>query len=78
MTEGRFLGRAAIAATVLTLICLVIDRVIPHDPIPVAPFGEPWLTMLGAVGVWIAVFVVAHLGRWAYLIVRGREPDLGD
>jgi hypothetical protein len=77
MTEGRFFRQAALASTGVTLLILVVDRAIPHDPIPVAPFGEPWLTMVGSIGIWLAAFVASHVGRWIYLIVLGREPDLG-
>jgi hypothetical protein len=77
MTEAQFFHRTVIAATGLTLLALVADRAIPHAPIAVAPFGEPWLSVLGGVVLWLAILVAGHVGRWAYLIIRGRDPDLG-
>jgi len=78
MTEVTFLKRAAMTAAGLTVVALALDRAIPHDPIPVAPFGEPWLTMLGSLALWLAILAVSHVGRWLYLIVRRREPNLGE
>ncbi len=77
MTEAQFFRRTAITATGLTLATWALDRAIPHAPIPVAPFGEPWLSLLGGVVLWLAILVVSHVARWVYLIIRGREPDLG-
>ncbi len=78
MTEGQFFRRTAIAAAGLTLVALIVGWAIPHDPIPVAPFGEPWLTLLGCAGLWLAILVVGHISRWVYLIISGREPNIGD
>lgn len=77
MTEAQFFRRAAVAATGLTLVALAVDRAIPHESIPVAPFGEPWLTVVGSVVMWVGILVVSHVGRWVYLIIRGREANLG-
>lgn len=78
MTEAQFFRRAALGATAVTVAALVVDRALSHDPPEVLPFGEPWLTIVGCVGMWLAVLVVSHLARWICLIVRRREPDLGE
>jgi hypothetical protein len=77
MTEAQFFKRTAIGAGGLALVTLIVDWAVPHGPIPVAPFGEPWLTLLAGVVLWIGIVVVSHVGRWLYLIIRRREPNLG-
>lgn len=50
-------------------------------PYPVnaeVPLVEPWLTIVGGVVLWVAILAVSHVGRWVYLIIRGREPNLDD
>jgi hypothetical protein len=77
-TEGQFFKRTVIGAAALTLVVWAVDSVLPHDPIPVAPFGEPWLTIVGGVGIWVGLVAISHVARWIYLIVTGREANLGD
>jgi len=76
MTEGQFFKRTAIGAAGLALATLIVGRAV-HDSIPVAPFREPWLTLLGGVILWVGIVVVSHVGRWVYLIIRRREPSFG-
>jgi len=77
VTEGQFFKRTALGAAALTLVTLAVDRMVTHSPIPVARFGEPWLSLLAGVVVWLAILVLSHVARWVYLIIRGREPNLG-
>ena len=76
MTEAKFLRRSGIVATGLTLAVLAVDRLSPHEAAWVLPFGEPWQTVLGGCALWISVVVVCHVGRWIYLIIQGRGPNL--
>jgi hypothetical protein len=76
MTESQFFRRAAIVSTGLTLVALAVDLVSPHEPAWVLPFGEPWLTVVGSCVLWMSIFIVCHVGRWIYLIIR-RGPNLG-
>jgi hypothetical protein len=78
LTEGQFFKRTVIGAAALTLIVGAVDRVLPHDPIPVAPFGEPWLTIVPGVVLWVGLVAISHVARWIYLIITGREPNLGN
>ena len=78
MTESRFFRRSAGAATGLTLVALVVDRVMPYPVNAEVPLVEPWLTIVGGVVLWVAILAVSHVGRWVYLIIRGREPNLDD
>ena len=77
MTEMQFFRRAAVIAAGLTLAVLLVDRMTPHEAAWVLPFGEPWLTILGGGGIWLGTLVVFHVGRWIYLIIRKRGPNLG-
>ncbi len=77
MTEGQFFKRAAGVAAAMTVTAVLADRVTSHTQIPVAPFGEPWRTLLGSAVVWLALVVAAHVVRWVYLIFSGRGPNLG-
>jgi hypothetical protein len=76
MTEGQFFRQVAVVATGLTIAALAVDRVMPHEPAWVLPYGEPWLTLVGGIVCWLGILIVCHLGRWIYLAIRGRDPDL--
>ena len=77
MTEGRFFRRTAPAAAAVVLVLGIWAKTsgeaLPH----ILPFGEPWLTTLSVMGWWLLVVVVAHVIRWLYLGMSGRDPDLG-
>ncbi len=77
MTERQFFKRAAGIAAALTVTAVLADRVTSHAQVPVAPFGEPWRTVLGSAVVRLAIIVGAHVVRWVYLIFSGRSPNLG-
>lgn len=72
MTEAQFFRRAAVVATGLTLVAFAWDRVSATEAAYVMP-GEPWRTVVGGAGVWLGSFSVCHVGRWIYLVIRGRE-----
>ena len=77
MTEGHFFRRTALAAAAVVLVLVICtsmgERVLPH----ILPFGEPWLTAFNVIAWWLLIVVTAHVIRWVYLGVSGRDPDLG-
>lgn len=68
--EVPFLKKAVIGATIGTIAVGVVDRVVPHAPALVLPFGEPWLSLVGGTALWVAVFSVAVVGRLVYLAFK--------
>jgi hypothetical protein len=65
--EVPFLGKAVIGATIATIAVGIVDRVVPHTPALVLPFGEPWLSLVGGTAFWVAAFCAAVVGRLLYL-----------
>jgi len=68
--EIPFLKKAVAGATILTAAAFAWDLLVPHIPPPVLPLGQPWLSILGGIGVWVVTFAVAVVGRLAYLVVK--------
>ena len=75
---AQFFKRTVIGAAAVTLIVGGIDRALAHDPPWVLPFDEPWVSIVGAVCMWLGLVAISHVARWLYLAISGREPNLGD
>jgi hypothetical protein len=66
----HFSKLAALAASAAAIAALIWDRAVPHEPPWVAPFGEPWLTIVGLAIIWIGVFVAAFVGQGLVRAIR--------
>jgi hypothetical protein len=68
--EIPFLKKAVIGATTVTAGAFIWELLVPHISPPVLPFRQPWLSIVGGVGVWVVTFAVVLVGRLAYLVVK--------